>query len=126
VTEPWNYYQSLKAMKKRQNTNDQKRRRGDALRRQINRIEDLDPEREAAWIKLLRQYHRPVCRLRVCDESTNVVKFGNEDLWQVGQELLPTSAAIKLAKNYLIREKKPLWGLPVERESDIEKQLMKE
>ena len=113
-------------MKTRQNTNDQKRRRGDALRRQINSIEDLDPEREAGWIKLLRQYHRPVCRLRVCSESTDVVKVGSEDLWQVGRQLLPTSAAIKLAKNYLIREKKPLWGLPVKCESDLEKQLMKE
>jgi len=113
-------------MKKRQSTNGEKRKRGDALRRKLNRIEDLDTEREAAWIKLLRQHHRPVHRLRVSIEDTEVVQVGNQDMWRVGRQLMPERAAIKLARNYLTSQKKPLWGLLVKREPNITKQLMKE
>ena len=76
-------------------------------------------------MRLLRQFHRPVHRLRVSKETTEPVKFGRQDLWKVGRALLPEKEAIKLARHYLTEEYTPRWGVTLKKERNITNQLFK-
>lgn len=61
---------------------------------------DLPNDKHHEQVKTLRRHFVPVYRKRVSDKATQVVRENDEDIWIVGEEEMPASAMLELAKQY--------------------------